>query len=74
MIIPSNLLNFENRKFLNSIYMKTILKDVSARLPYLSPECDVLNIKSEGVICGSGFGEEGKPGDLPEFFDFPSFF
>ena len=53
--------------------MKTILQDLSTRLPYLSPECDILNIKTEGIICDSGFGGPGAPGKTPEFIDFPDF-
>ena len=51
--------------------MKTILKDVSARLPYLSPECDIFSIKTEGIICTSDFeGDSTDPG-IP--FDFGNF-
>lgn len=49
--------------------MKTILQDVSTRLPYLSPECDILSVKTEGIICDSGFGDPGSPGKEPDFLD-----
>ena len=54
--------------------MKTILKDVSARLPYLSPECDILSIKTEGIICTSDFeGDSIDPGDPFNFGNFEFF-
>ena len=45
--------------------MKTIYYAPPTRKEYLSPECEVVNIKTEGIICDSGdylFGGPGEPG------------
>ena len=53
--------------------MKTILQDVSTRLPYLSPECDILSVKTEGIICDSGFGGNSvDPGISDDWGDLPA--
>lgn len=51
MNVKTPIENDYNKLILN--YMKTILQDLSTRLPYLSPECDILSIKTEGIICES---------------------
>ena len=45
----------------------------STRGTYIAPECNALEIKSQGIICGSDFGDPGEPGSDPDFFDFPDF-
>ena len=40
---------------------------------YTSPEVDVFTVQTEGVICGSEFGDPGAPGGIPGFNDFPEF-
>lgn len=72
MNVKNPLENDYNKLILN--YMKTILKDVSARLPYLSPECDIFSIKTEGIICTSDFeGDSIDPGDPFNFGNFEFF-
>lgn len=40
---------------------------------YTSPEVKVFNVRIEGVICGSNFGDPGEPGGVPGFNDYPDF-
>lgn len=40
---------------------------------YTSPEVKVFNVRIEGVICGSNFGNPGAPGSDPNFYDYPDF-
>ena len=41
--------------------MKTIFYESPTRKEYFSPECDILDLKSEGIICASG---DTEPGDI----------
>ena len=52
--------------------MKTIFYAPPTRKEYLSPECDILNLNPEGIICEST-GDMGIP-DWTPGGDFPSIF
>jgi len=40
---------------------------------YEAPKCETLNLQEEGVICGSGYGTTGAPGDSFVINDFGDF-
>lgn len=43
--------------------MKTIFYASPTRKEYFSPECDILDLKPEGIICTSAPGDT-EPGDI----------
>jgi len=51
--------------------MKT-LTDVKGT-SYDAPKCEILDLQAEGVICGSGYGAPGAPGDPFGTNDFGTF-
>lgn len=46
---------------------------MNKKMLYEQPQVDVFTVQTEGVICGSDFGDPGAPGSAPGFNDFPDF-
>jgi len=44
-----------------------------ASAPYEAPLCEIFDVHSEGVICGSGYGDPGAPAQPLNPLDFGTF-
>ena len=49
-----------------------MIKDKNKEV-YTSPITEALELRYEGVICGSNFGDPGQPGSAPGFNNYPDF-